>query len=203
VKKDNLILVVPLLIAVAVFAAALVVLQWDLAAAALLSVGSYMGLGFLLSPVLKIGGINIERIKNSAQIMAILEEGERDMASIKMMTERSEDPQIRAKAQGVYREGGKIIEYIKKNPAKAVLARRFFSYYLDKAEDILKKYQNLTSAGIETDHLKSLKDKTVSALESIVKGMVLQFSKLISSEVIDIEADIKLLESTVRMEDDS
>jgi hypothetical protein len=31
--------------------------------------------------------------------------------------------------------------------------------------------------------------------------MTLQFSRLISSEVIDIEADVKLLESTLKMED--
>jgi 5-bromo-4-chloroindolyl phosphate hydrolysis protein len=158
-------------------------------------------LTFLFIPVSRIGGINIEHIKNREEIMALLEEGEKDLASIKTMMETSKDPQVKAKAQSVYREGGKIIEYIKKNPARAVLARRFFNYYLEKAEEILKKYQNLISAGIETDRLRSLKEKTLSALESISKGMVLQFSKLISSEVIDIEADIKLLESTVRMED--
>jgi hypothetical protein len=81
------------------------------------------------------------------------------------------------------------------------MARRFFHYYLDKAEEILKRYHDLISAEIETDRLRSLKEKTLSALDSISKGMALQFSKLISSEVMDIEADIKLLENTVRMED--
>jgi 5-bromo-4-chloroindolyl phosphate hydrolysis protein len=202
VKKNNVVqVVVSLFIAVLVFVFAFFMLQWSLVIAALLSIGIYTGLGFLLTPVLKIGGINIEHMKNSAEIMAILEEGERDMASIKMMMEKSKDPEIKTKTQDLYREGGKIIEYIKKNPAKAVMARRFFTYYLDKAEEILKKYHDLMSAGIETNKLKSLKEKTVSALGSISKGMVSQFSRLISSELIDIEADIKLLESTARMED--
>jgi 5-bromo-4-chloroindolyl phosphate hydrolysis protein len=117
------------------------------------------------------------------------------------MMGKSKDPAITAKAQSVYQEGGKIIEYIKKNPAKAVMARRFFTYYLDKAEEILKKYHDLISTGIETERLRTLKEQTVSALGSVSKGMVSRFSKLISSEVIDIEADIKLLESTIRMED--
>jgi hypothetical protein len=202
VKNDNVVqVVIPLLIAIPVFAFALVMLKWSLAAAALLSIGVYIGLGFLLTPVLKIGGINIEHIKNSEEILTLLEEGEKDLLSIKMMMEKSKDPAITAKGQSVCRAGGKIIDYIKKNPGKAILARRFFHYYLDKAEDILKKYHDLLSAEIETDRLTALKEKTLSALESISRGMVLQFSKLISSEVIDIEADIKLLESTVRMED--
>jgi 5-bromo-4-chloroindolyl phosphate hydrolysis protein len=158
-------------------------------------------LSFLFTPVLRVGGVNIENMKNSEEIMTLLGAAEKDLASIKMIMERSKDPQIKEKAQNVYREGGKIIEYIKKNPARAVMARRFFNYYLDKAEEILKKYHDLISAGIETDGLRSLKGKTLSALDAILKGMVLQFSKLISSEVIDIEADIKLLESTIRMED--
>jgi 5-bromo-4-chloroindolyl phosphate hydrolysis protein len=202
VKKGNWVqVVISLLIAVLVFGIAFIILQWALITAALLSLGCYMGLSFLFTPVLRLGGVNIEHIKNSEEIMALVEEGEKDLGLIKTMMEKSKDPQIKAKAQGVYREGEKIIEYIKENPAKAVMARRFFNYYLDKAGEILKKYQNLISAGIETDRLSALKEKTLSAMESIAKGMVLQFSKLISSEVIDIEADIKLLENIIRMEE--
>jgi hypothetical protein len=202
VKKNDWVgVIIPLLFAILVFGAALVIAHWSLGMAALLSLGSYAGLIFLFTPILRIGGINIEHIKNSEEIMALLEEGEKDLSSIKTIMETSTDTQIKVNAQNVYREGGKIIEYIKKNPARAVMARRFFNYYLDKAEEILKKYQNLISAGIKTERLMSLKEKTLAALEAISKGMVLQFSKLISSEVIDIEADIKLLESTIRMED--
>jgi 5-bromo-4-chloroindolyl phosphate hydrolysis protein len=201
VKKENwLYVAVPLLIAVVVFCITFILLQWTLIIAAVLAIGFYAGLSFLSAPVSRIGGVNIDHIKNGEEIMTLLEEGEKDLASIKTVMDTSEDPQIRTGARKVYREGGKIIEYIKKNPAKAVMARRFFNYYLDKADEILKRYQNLISAGIETDHLRSLKEKTLSALEAISRGMVLQFSKLISSEVIDIEADIKLLESTVRIE---
>jgi 5-bromo-4-chloroindolyl phosphate hydrolysis protein len=202
VKKDNRVhVVVPLLIAIALFAIAIIILQWTLVIAALLSLGCYAGLSFLFAPVLKPGGVNIRNMKNSKEIMELLAEGEKDLASMKTIIDTSKDPQIRTKAQNLYREGNKIIEYIKRNPAKAVMARRFFNYYLDKADEILKKYHNLISAEIETDHLRLLKEKTLSALESILRGMVLQFSKLISSEVIDIEADIRLLENTIRMED--
>jgi 5-bromo-4-chloroindolyl phosphate hydrolysis protein len=201
-KKDTwLYVIVPLLIAIVVFILSLVILKWSLVVTAALSLGCYAGLSFLFTPVFKVGGVNIEHMKNSKEILTLLEEGEKDLSSIKTIIDTSKDPQIKTKAQNVYREGAKIIEYIKKNPAKAVMARRFFNYYLDKANEILKKYNNLLSAGIETDRLRSLKEKTFSALESISKGMVLQFSRLISSEVIDIEADIKLLESTIRMED--
>jgi 5-bromo-4-chloroindolyl phosphate hydrolysis protein len=202
VKKDNrLHIIVSLLTALAVFGAALFILQWSILIAALLSLGCYTGLSFLLTPVLRLAGVNIEHMKNSEEIMTLLEEGEKDLSSIKTIIDKSKDPRIKAKALKVYREGEKIIEYIKKNPAKAVMARRFFNYYLDKANELLKRYTDLISVEIETDRLGSLKEKTLSALESILRGMVLQFSRLISSEVIDIEADIKLLESAVRMED--
>jgi 5-bromo-4-chloroindolyl phosphate hydrolysis protein len=202
VKKYNwLYIVVSLLTALTVFGAVLFVLQWSIIIAVLMSLGCYAGLSFLLTPVLRLAGVNIEHMKNSEEIMTLLEEGEQDLSSIKTIIDKSKDPLIKAKALNIYREGKKIIEYIKKNPAKAVMARRFFNYYLDKANELLKKYTDLISIEIETDRLRSLKEKTLSALESILRGMVLQFSRLISSELIDIEADIKLLESTIRMED--
>jgi 5-bromo-4-chloroindolyl phosphate hydrolysis protein len=202
VKKDNwLQVVIPLLVSIVTFVITLIILQWTLIIAALLSLGCYAGLSFLFTPVSGIAGVNIEHIKNNKEILALLEEGEKDLSSIKRIMDTSTDPRIKAQARNVYREGGKIIEYIKRNPAKAIMARRFFNYYLDKADEILKKYHDLLSAGIETERLRSLKEKTLSALDAISRGMVLQFSRLISSEVIDIEADIKLLESTVRMED--
>jgi 5-bromo-4-chloroindolyl phosphate hydrolysis protein len=202
VKKDNWICtVVPLLISIVVFSAVIIILKWTLIAAALLALGSYAGLLFIFTPVLRLAGVNIEQMKNSEEIMTLLEEGEKDLSSIKKIIDVSRDAQIKAKAQSVYREGGKIIGYVKKNPARAVMARRFFNYYLDKANEILTKYHNLISAGIETEGLESLKEKTLGAMESILRGMTLQFSRLISSEVIDIEADVKLLESTIRMED--
>jgi 5-bromo-4-chloroindolyl phosphate hydrolysis protein len=202
VKKDNAVyVIVSLIISLAVFAAALIILKWAVLVSALLSLGCYAGLTFLFTPVLKLGGINIERMKNGEEIMALVDEGEKDLVSIKTIADRSKDPRIKMKAHGICREGGKIIEYIKKNPAKAVMARRFFNYYLNKAEEILKKFHGITSAEIETNRLSALTEKTLSALDSIYKGMGLQFSRLISSELIDIEAEIKLLESTLRMED--
>jgi 5-bromo-4-chloroindolyl phosphate hydrolysis protein len=202
VKKDKWVYVVlPLLIAIAVFAFSLILLQWPLVTAAVPALCSYVGLSFLFSPVLRLAGVNVEEMKNGEEIMTMLVEGEKDLAAIKKIIDTEKDTQIKTKAQNVYQEGSKIIEYIKKNPAKAVMARRFFNYYLDKANEMLTKYHNLTSAGIETERLASLKEKTLSAMQSILKGMVLQFSRLIASEVIDIEADVKLLESTLRMED--
>jgi 5-bromo-4-chloroindolyl phosphate hydrolysis protein len=202
VKKDNWAYVIfPLLIALAVFALSFFVLKWSPDIAAVPALGVYLGLSFLFTPVLRLAGINIEDIQNGEEIMTLLEEGEKDLVSIKKIIEASRDVQIKTRGMDLYREGSKIIEYIKKNPAKAVTARRFFNYYLDKANEILTKYHNLISAGIKTKPLDSLKEKTLSAAESILTGMRLQFSRMISSELIDIEADVKLLESILNTED--
>jgi 5-bromo-4-chloroindolyl phosphate hydrolysis protein len=202
VKKDNWVSVaLPLLIAVVVFALSIIISQWAFVIAVVLALCSYAGLSFLFTPIVRLGGLNIEHIKNREEILTLLEEGEKDLASIKTIIETSKDPKIKTRARNVYREGSKIVEYIKKNPAKVVMARRFFNYYLDKANEILTKYHNVISTEIETDHLGPLTEKTLSGMEAILKGMNLQFSRLISSEVIDVEAEVKLLESTVRMED--
>jgi 5-bromo-4-chloroindolyl phosphate hydrolysis protein len=201
-KKDNrLHLVVVLPFALVAFALSFILLQWTILGAALLSLGCYLGLSFFLTPVSRFSGVEIGDAKNGEEIRELLEEGEKDLASIAAIAEASKDQQIKAKALKVCREGRKIVGYIKKNPRKAIMARRFFNYYLDTANEMLTKYHGLVSLEIETERLGLLREKTLSALDSIARGMVIQFSRLISSDVIDIEADIKLLESAVRMED--
>jgi 5-bromo-4-chloroindolyl phosphate hydrolysis protein len=194
-------IVIALILALAAFFLLHILLQWSIIVAALLSLACYLGLSFLASPVFKLGGVDLGDLKNSREIMELLEEGEKDLASIRAMLDASRDPQIRTKAQILCRKGEKIIGYIKRNPHKAVMARRFFNYYLDRANEILTKYHNLMSVEIETERLAALKEKTLAALDTILRGMVSQFSRLISSDVIDIESDIKLLESAVRMEE--
>jgi 5-bromo-4-chloroindolyl phosphate hydrolysis protein len=200
-KNKPLHIALALIIALVAFALSFIVLQWNILIAACLSLACYLGLSFLLPPVSKLGGVDLGDIKNGKEIMELLEEGEKDLASIKTILDTSKDQQIKTKAQKLCREGGKIIEYIKKNPHKAVMARRFFNYYLDKANEILTKYHTVVSAEIETERLTALRGKTLSALDSILRGMVLQFSRLISSDVLDIELDLKLLENVIKMED--
>jgi 5-bromo-4-chloroindolyl phosphate hydrolysis protein len=190
-----------LIIALAAFALSFIVLQWNILIAAFLSLACYLGLSFLVSPVSKLGGVDLGDIKNGKEILELIEEGEKDLASIKTMLDTLQDQHIRTKAQKLCREGGKIVGYIKKNPRKAFMARRFFNYYLSKANEILTKYHAILSVEIETERLAALRGKTLSALDSILRGMVLQFSRLISSDVLDIELDLKLLENVVKMED--
>jgi 5-bromo-4-chloroindolyl phosphate hydrolysis protein len=201
-KKNNWTqFVLPLLISSAVFFLSIAALKWNIAIASALSVCLYIGLSFLSIPVFRLRGADGRLIKNAEGIISLLEEGERNLLSVKAIIDQSKDSQIKEKAQTVYAEGGKIIGYIRKNPHKAAIARRFFNYYLSKANEILTKYKDISSVEIETERLTALRAKTEIALETISKGMVLQFSRLISSEVIDIEADINLLESTIKMED--
>jgi hypothetical protein len=134
-KNKQPLTVAALASALSVFALLLFVLQWNVIIAALLSLGSYLGLSFLLAPPYKPSAAAPGELKNGREILDLLDAGERDLASIALIADSSQDRQIQAKAREVCREGGKIVEYIKKNPHKAVMARRFFNYYLDKANE--------------------------------------------------------------------
>ncbi|MDR1971623.1 MAG: hypothetical protein LBQ46_06845, partial [Treponema sp.] len=77
-KKINPVyVIILLLVSVAVFAAAMLVLKWNIFISAILAVGLYLGLSFLATPVFKLGGVNIDSFKNKDEILALLEEGER------------------------------------------------------------------------------------------------------------------------------
>ena len=114
--------------------------------------------------------------------------------------EQVEDETIRAQSRQLHETAASILTYLEKHPDKIKLARRFIDYYQDTASSLLAKYVELEDSGLNTADAASLREKTGQALISLNQAFAGQFQRLMSNELMDMDAEIRLLEQTIKME---
>ena len=93
-----------------------------------------------------------------------------------------------------------ILAYLEENPDKIKLARRFFTYYLDTAAKLLTRYVDFQETELHSGEVADILQKTAEALPVLNSAFEKQFAHLMQGELLDIEADIELLKSTLKME---
>lgn len=186
----------------AVFIILLFLLEWSVFIDIPVAIGTYAGLYLMTKPRRRIGGIDIEFIENGEELEQKLLEAKMDCESIQKSIVKIGDMQVRDEAERLSETSRAIIEYLENNPSKIRQARQFIDYYQDTASKLLSKYIGLQDANIETEEIIRLKKDTRSALATLNKAFSGQFEKLMRGELTDMQAEIELLEQTVKMEMD-
>ena len=85
-------------------------------------------------------------------------------------------------------------------PGKIMEARRYIDYYQDTASSLLEKYVKLQETGLGSGEAERLKVQTTQALLTLNRAFEGQFEKLMGNELMDMEAEIRLLKQTMEME---
>lgn len=153
-----------------------------------------------LDPTRSVGRVKVDFAKYDAEKRHILQEASADLRNIDTVLKQIQSPDIRTRGRRVYETGNRIIEYVTKYPEKITIARRFFNYYLETASSILVKYLDIQKTRIQTQEIRQLGERTTQALEILETAFEKQFGKLMVDEIMDIESDINLLETTLKME---
>lgn len=175
-------------------------LSWPWWAAGLTAAGVYAGLFLLTKPRLKIGNIRADSLPDGDELKRLMSDAEEDMAAISRAGQKIRHPRIRAESQKLYQTGVKILEYLENHPERISAARRFFTYYLDTAVEILEKYLPFQASGLQTEEVLALKASTEKAMLILNEAFEKQFTNLMRNDILDIETDIKVLEVNLRSE---
>ena len=198
--KDVARMFVATAVAAVVFVGLYVLLHWSLVISLLLAIGLYIGLTLFLKPSRKIAGIDVAEMPGGEALADLLDEADNDLTSIRSATKRILEPQVREQAQALYTTGTRICDYLEENPQKIRLARRFLTYYLDTAAKLLDRYVELSETGLRTGEVAEILAKTAQALPVLNDAFARQFTHLMEGELMDVEADLALLKSTLEME---
>lgn len=186
----------------AVFVLALFLLEWSVLIDIPIAVGTYAGLYLITKPRRRIGSVDIDFIENGEELEQKLLEAKEDYDSIRKSIIKIGDMQVKNEAEKLSETSAAIIEYLENNPSKIRQSRQFIDYYQDTASKLLSRYIGLQDANIETEEIIRLKKDTRSALATLNKAFSGQFEKLMRGELTDMQAEIELLEQTVKMEMD-
>lgn len=200
--RQNIAAIISAAAAGAVFIILLFLLEWSVFIDVPVAIGTYAGLYLVTKPKRRIGNMDIDFIENGAELEQKLLEAKEDYDSIKKSILKIGDMQVKDEAEKLAETSAAIIEYLEQNPLKIRQARQFIDYYQDSASKLLSKYIGLQDANIETAEIIQLKKDTRSALGTLNKAFSGQFEKLMRGELTDMQAEIELLEQTVKMEMD-
>lgn len=174
--------------------------HWHILVSGAIALLLYGAVFLLTKPTRRIGSVKVDSLKGGPELLQIMSDAHEDMQSIYRASQQVKDSAIKEKALKLHELGNRILTYLGQNPKKISSARRFFSFYLDTGANILTKYMNLMASNPDSERVQRLTPETDRALDILHKAFMEQFNKLVQNEVMDVEADIDLLEKTLQME---
>ncbi|MFB0918239.1 MAG: 5-bromo-4-chloroindolyl phosphate hydrolysis family protein [Clostridiaceae bacterium] len=183
---------------VLLFITLFLILKMDILISALLAVGTYIGVFMISKPRITLGNLDVENMENGLELKALMDEAESDLSRIKSYGDTIKDKEISKGTLDLYEVGNNILEYLKRNPEKITKSRRFFNHYLETSAEIIKKYVEFEKTNITSGEIDRIYDRTKNAVLVLKEGFKKQYVKLVSNEIVDMEADIELLENTLK-----
>ena len=94
----------------------------------------------------------------------------------------------------------KIFRIVEDDPAKLPQIRRFMDYYLPTTLKLLHTYATLEKQGVKGRNITSAKENIGRTLDKLVTGFAQQLDQLFKADVIDIAADISVLENMMKQD---
>lgn len=188
-------------IAAAIFLFLFLPLGWSPLVAGVIAVGAYFGLELAFRPQERIGGVVLSSLKGGEEMKRLLDEAHADLREIREAEQRIHESGVRENAVRLGETAGRLLKYLAENPAKISAARRFFTYYLDTAAKLLKRYVEFQNTELKTEEVRRIMEKTAESLPTLNKAFDGQFTRLMRGELLNTEADIEVLEKTVWMEE--
>lgn len=120
------------------------------------------------------------------------------LREIRRANDRIADPVLSQKIDRLEEVAGKIFRIIEKEPAKKAKAGTFLNYYLPTTQKLLNSYAEFEEAGVSGENLNQAKAKIQSTMDSIVAGFERQLDELYRADAMDIDSDIRVMETMLR-----
>ena len=154
---------------------------------------AYIALSLIFRPVSRIGKIETESLANGEFLNERLTEAGADYnRMLKAVRQICEQPLL-DECRDLITRAGNILKYLTDNPEKIPAARRYIDYYQETAANVLEHYVELKKTGLSTGETGKILRSTRESISTLKSAFDLQFEKLMQNELMDMEADLKLL----------
>lgn len=188
------------IISAVLFLVLVFLVKWNFFVCLGISAAVYVGLSLLLRPVKKIGGVSAESIDGGFELLKRLDAAQKGFQKIEDAMLEINDSSVRSEAEQLHSVSAKIVEYLTEHPDRIYAARQFIDYYQETAVKLLSRYKELEASGLRTNEVMRQRADTLDALKTLNRAFEQQFEKLMSNEMTDTDAEIRLLKQTVKME---
>ena len=125
------------------------------------------------------------------------------LAQIRELNDRIADEAISAKLDRMEQVSGRIFKLIEEDEAKRDAAGTFLNYYLPTTLKLLENYAAFEEAGVSGENLSQAKSRIEATMDSIVAGFEHQLDELYRTDAMDIDSDIRVMETMLRRDTSS
>jgi 5-bromo-4-chloroindolyl phosphate hydrolysis protein len=134
---------------------------------------------------------------NAALDEAILQ-GRESVKRIRKLNAQIPDAKITAQLNDIETTTAKILQQLEKNTDQLSRCRQFLNYYLPTTIKLLEQYVKLQSQGLRAGNIDEAMKKIEELLATVQTAFRKQLDSLFASDVVDITADIAVMEQMMK-----
>ena len=120
------------------------------------------------------------------------------LRKIRLANDRIEDEVLSAKIDRIEAITAGIFRVVEQEPEKKSRIQTFLNYYLPTTQKLLDSYAEFESAGVEGANVRQAKQRIELTMDKIIEGFEHQLDELYRAEAMDVDSDIRVMESMLR-----
>ena len=120
------------------------------------------------------------------------------LRNIRKANDRIADPVLSAKIDRLEEVTARIFRAVEADPKKRSSIDTFLNYYLPTTQKLLDSYAEFEATGVEGANLGQAKDRIQKTMDSIVAGFEHQLDELYKMDAMNVDSDIRVMESMLR-----
>ena len=134
------------------------------------------------------------------ELQSVIYHGKRAIADIRRLNDEIPDERISAQIDLIERLTAQIFDCVRKNPKKLSQIRQFLNYYLPTTIKLMEQYVTLQNQSLKTENITEGMQKIEDLLDKVIVAFQRQLDALFESDVVDITADIRVMEQMMASE---
>lgn len=120
------------------------------------------------------------------------------LANIRRANDDIDDPALSAQIDRIESITARIFSAVEADPKKEQKIATFLNYYLPTTQKLLDSYAEFESAGVEGANLGQAKQRIEATMEKIILGFERQLDELYQADAMDVDSDIRVMETMLR-----
>ena len=156
--------------------------------------------GYLVAGLLIFPAVPEKEAEQKKLLGIVLKEGQQKLLEMKRLQGKIKNPQMRQQISQLQTIAASMFEALKKNPQQVVSAQQFSTYYLDSTLKIINTYINLSEHQAHSADVQASMSKVEQTLRNVHVAYEKQLAGVLQDVVVDLYAELSVLQETLEIE---
>ena len=134
------------------------------------------------------------------ELQSVIYQGKRAIADIRRLNDEIPDERMSAQIDLIECLTAQIFDCVRQHPEKLSQIRQFLNYYLPTTIKLMEQYVTLQNQSVKTENITEGMQKIEDLLDKVIVAFQRQLDALFESDVVDITADIRVMEQMMASE---